>query len=359
MNLESRTINPNKKIVMARRLPVPGEVLVQRGQQVAPLQVIARTELPRRHIVLNIEAKLGVSDIEVNQFLQKEVGDFVAANEIIAARKSRMPFGGTVVKSPVAGQIVALQQGLILIETQPAAVELHAFIHGLVKKIIPGYGAVIETGGALIAAACGFGGETYGPLHRLVDNPGSAIAADDIHEGHQNLIVLAGRTINLPILRRAHQAGVRGLIAGSFDASLRRVRTNVVVTATEGFGDIPVSPYTFGVLATLTGKDISIRGSLPALTTGPYPEDPPLIVTSTAKNSRLERYGDDLPENADLEIGSRVRIIRGRMMGAAGVVDTIPAHAQQIDTGQVIPGVLIKIDNTRHYVPRANLELIT
>lgn len=358
MKLTSRTINPNKKIVITRRLPVPGEVLVQRGQHVAPLQVIARAEVPQRHVVINIAAKLGVSDFEMSDILQKQVGDPVVVNEVIAVKDSKLPFGRLMVKAPVAGYISAIQQTWVLIETQPTTIKLNAFIHGVVTKIIPGYGAIIETGGALIIGSCGFGGETFGPLKRLVNDPLSTISPDDINESHKNSVLLVGRAITLAVLRRAHQMGVRGLIAGSFDASLRRVKTRVVVTATEGFGDIPISPYTFGLLATLTGKEVSIRGTTPELTVGSLPEETPLIVTSTAKSSRLERYGDSFPENSDLEIGSRVRIIHGYLMGANGIVDSIPAEPQQIDTGQVVPGGIVKIDNTRHYIPWANLELI-
>jgi hypothetical protein len=358
MNLNSRTINPNKKIVIARRLPVPGEVLVQRGQQVAPLQVIARAEIAGRCTVINIAEQLGQPDVDMSHVLLKSEGDAVAVNELLATNNSKLPFSRRVVKSPVQGYITAIQQEWVSIESEPSTVELNAFIHGVVAKIIPGYGAIIETGGAMITARCGFGGETYGPLKRLVNNPIATISADDIQEGHKNSILLAGRTIDLAILRKAHQTKVRGLIVGSFDASLRRVKTGVVVVATEGFGNIPVSPYTFGLLATLTGKDVSLRGNSPELDLGGVAEEPPLIVTSTATGSRLNRYNDDLPVSSEPGKGSRVRIIRGPMMGTDGIVDSIPAEPQQTETGLVTPGGLIKIDNASYYIPWANLEQI-
>ena len=362
MQLPDRTINPNKKIVVTRRLPGPGEVLVQRGQKVTALQVIARAKVPRRYQVIDVARSLGVPEVDMSQVLLKAEGDWVEANEIVAMSPGGLPFLRRAAQAPAAGQIVAIGSGWILLETDRTTLELLAFVNGVVSKIIPDRGAIIETTGSMIVATCGFGGETYGSLKRLVHAPFEMLQPAAITEGVKNSIILGGRSVDEVVLRAAEKLQVRGIIVGSFDAALMRLRPppKVKVVATEGFGDISMSPYTFGLLARLDGKEVSMRGTtLPpfALSGAGTGDEPPLILTGSTRDSAVIPPTGELGSEA--KVGSRVRVTRGRLLGASGAIDSIPTEAQPTESGVVAPGALIKIHGATHFIPWANLELVS
>lgn len=86
-------ITSNAKIMLgvrlqkARRLAVPGDVLVKEGDLVTPETVIAKTEFVRgnpRIVDLNSEFRLKLSPDEVAKTLRKAVGDKVTSGEPVA-----------------------------------------------------------------------------------------------------------------------------------------------------------------------------------------------------------------------------------------------------------------------------------
>jgi hypothetical protein len=172
--------------------------------------------------------------------------------------------------------------------------------------------------------------------------------------------LLGGRSIDEEVLRVAEAEQVRGIIVGSIDASLMDLAplSKVRVVATEGFGDVMMSPYTFGVLGTLAGHEVSIRGSMPAA--GREPDELPLVLSTSIRISSqnlLAAASEELPKPV-AEVGRRVRIRWGRLLGASGVIHSIPTEAQAIESGLVAPGAQVMIDGVPHYIPWANLDLI-
>ena len=362
MQLPIRTINANKKIVVTRRLPVPGEIVVQRGQKVTALQKIGRAELTRRYHVIDVARQLAQPNVEMEQVLLKAEGESVEANEAVASSQGGLSVLRRVARSPLAGRIAAIGQGWVLLETERTAIELQAFVNGVVAKIIPDRGVIIETNGAMIAAACGFGGEAYGPLRRLVSAPFEMLQAKAMGEQVKNSIILGGRTVTESLLRAAEAAQVRGLIVGSIDVSLLRLDPplKVRVVATEGFGDLSMSPFTFGLLGTLDGKEVSIRGNTPspfATFNGGTNEEPPLILTSTTRDLNLPAEPPEA-QRGIARVGSRVRVTCGPLLGASGAIDSIPEKLESTASGVVAPGAYVKIHGTLYYIPLANLELV-
>lgn len=365
MQLPRRIINPNTKIVITRRLPTPGNVLVQRGQRVEALRTVAQAEIPSRYRMIDVAHQLGRATIEdMEEVMLKEEGEPVEANEPIAAGKGSLPFWQRTVRAPEGGHIAAIGAGWVLLETGQTTFELQAFVNGLVAKIVPRQGVVIESKGVMIEAACGFGGETYGLLKRLVHRPFDSLTAEAIDENAKNAILLGGRTIDEETLYAAEAAKARGIIVGSIDAALLHLDppVRVRVVATEGFGYIPMAPYTFGILGTLAGQEVSIRGNTPSLfaTGSDSPEiEPPIVLATTTRitNTTLpDSTAHKQPE--DIEPGSRVRIIRGSLMGNNGIIDSIPDSPQTSPAGVISQGAYVKINGSSHYIPWANLEEI-
>lgn len=366
MRLPQTNINPDTKITVKRILPVPGQVLVQRGQPVQPLQTVARAEIPRRYRIINIAHLVGSSALE-SQALLKPIGAYVAADEPIAILKGRLPFFRRTVRAPVAGRITTFGPGWVLLETERTITEIQAFVNGVVARIIPHQGVVIEARGAIISAACGFGGEAYGRLKRLVDSPFDMMAENALDDRVAQAIVIGGRSIDATLLRRAETMHVRGIIVGSIDASLLSLEPapQVRVVATEGFGDIPMSPYIFGQLTGLIGRAVSIRGRTAPLVVPIHQQtetDSPLILATTASSITAQR--DSIEPTAptpglDIKVGSRVRITRGRLLGAIGAVSAIPKQPQAIESGIVAAGAYVTVAGTAYFVPWLNLQQVS
>jgi len=360
MQLSQRAIGSNRRVVITRRLPTPGEVLVKRGQKVQALEVIARTEVTQRYRMVDVARQLAQPRPDMDEVMLKEEGAAVEANEIIASAQGGLPFLKRVVRAPAPGRIAAIGPGWVLLETKRQKIELQAFGNGVISKIIPHRGAVIEAKGSIIMATCGFGGEAYGLLKRLVNAPFESLQPEAIDERAKDAILLGGRSIDEEVLRVAEAKQVRGIIVGSIDASLLDLNPlpKVRVVATEGFGEVMMSPYTFGVLGTLAGHEVSIRGSIP--TAGKETDELPMVLSTSIRISSqnlLAAASEELPEPV-AEVGSRVRISRGRLLGASGVIDSFPPKPQAIESGVVASGAQVMIDGVPHYIPWANLDLI-
>ena len=358
MQLPLTTVNANRKISIQRMLPTAGEILVEPGQVVEPLTVVARTETPSRYRLIDLARQFGRTDIDLDEVLQVAEGETVEAYEIIAVAK--VGFLQRSVRAPVAGYVAAIGPTWVLLETERTTTEIQAFIHGKIARIVGQRGVVIEGTGAIIEAACGFGGEAVGRLKRLVNSPFEPLLIDAINEEASDSIVLGGQTLNEEALRQAEKWQVRGVIVGSIDASLLELDppTKVRVVATEGFGNIPMSAYTFGILTSLSRKEVSIRGQSPHLMPASERPDPPIILAA-AGAKKLSYTSVNQPDKpTPVSEGSRVRVIQGQYLGHSGTIHAIPTEPQITATGILTLGAIIKFQNEVVFIPWANLEQI-
>ena len=67
--------------------------------------------------------------------------------------------------------------------------------------------------------------------------------------------------------------------------------------------------------------------------------------------------GTPVNPEAPIEIGSRVRVLRGPYTGVSGTVSDIPKGMVQLETGARLPGVQVDFGgNDVAFVPFTNLE---
>ncbi len=341
---------------------MPGEVLVHTGQKVKALDVVARTEIPSRYRVIDVARQLGRAQVDMSEVLLVEPGEPVQVNQVIATIPGGLPFLQRSVRTPAEGYVTTIGAGWVLLETERTGVEIQAFVDGVVTRVLSRYGVIIETEGTTIEAVCGFGGEAYGRLRRIVDSPFESLKIDALDESTSEMILVGGRTVNEETLRQAEVCQVRGIIVGSIQASLLNLDPpiKVRVVATEGYGDIPMSPHTFGVLNTLNNKDVSIRGQIPPqIREAKSQEEEPSVIYATGA-SQIRGGGSDTnhQQNPKAEVGSRVRITHGELLGVTGKIDSMPSEPQTTDVGIITPGAQVNVNSEILYVPWANLELI-
>jgi len=349
-------ISPATTIRVERLLPAQGEVLVQTGQRVEPIDDVAQTYMPAPSHMVDVARALGVSKDLIARYMVKREGDVVEPDEVIAARRGRLGLvKGRVCRAPVGGTLTGWSTvtGRATIAPPPVPFSLKAHVKGLVTHVMPRFGVVIETQGALIWGCTGSGGETTGILKMVVENPEDDLVAGRIDISCHSCIIVGGAWISEAALLQAVRMNVRGIIVGGMDAArLERCQDlrlegdqRLVVVIIEGFGRIPMPRETFNLFASLEGREASIRGE---------PGIAEVIVPHIQAARSPAATGREL-----LEPGCTVRIVREPYMSQLGTVVAVPSHARPLETGVLVKGVEVELaSNQRVFVPRTNVELI-
>ncbi|MBU0495188.1 MAG: hypothetical protein KKA73_00925 [Chloroflexi bacterium] len=357
MYLASQTrVAPSTTIQVERLLPVRGEVLVQMGQRVEPAEDVAQTSLPGQSHMVDVARHLGVGKDQIQKFMLKKEGDVLQPDEVIAARRRRLGLGQQrFSRTPVAGTLVDLSTvtGRVTIVSQPTPFSLKAHVKGRVVNVMPRFGVVIEAQGALIWGCTGRGGEASGVLRMVVENPTDELVAGRIDISCHGSIIVGGAWISEAALLQAARMNVRGIVVGGMDATrlehsqdLHTERNqNLVVVILEGFGHIPMAQETFDLLASLEGREASIRGE---------PDHAEVIVPRMQAGETVAP-----PAHTFLEPGSTVRVVREPYMSQIGTVLAVPSRARIIETGVLVRGVEVELSGgERVFVPRTNVELV-
>ena len=180
-------ILPLTIIQKQRVLPIPGKVVVRKGQRVGPRDVIAEGDLTPEHILLNIAKGLSVSIDQADALIQCVVDDDVNEGDLIAG-----PIGITrrVVRAPVNGKIKLAGNGQVLIQVDKLPSQLKAGISGTITQLIPDSGAVIETNGALIQGVWGNGHADFGVMQLKLEAPDDELTADQIDVSLRGTIIV-------------------------------------------------------------------------------------------------------------------------------------------------------------------------
>jgi hypothetical protein len=268
-------ILPQVVVERLRVLPRPGQVKVRQGQTVRATDVIATANVTPRHTMLDAAAGLGVSRADVDKYIERDENQAVAAGDVLA-RKSGM--FSRVLRAPVSGKIVLMTDGYIFIEEDQPPFELLAGIPGDVKELVHEMGAVIETVGALIQGSWGRRID-FGVLNVAAEKPDDLLTPEMVDVSLRGAVMMCGRCNSLDVFRRAAEQRLRGIILGSmpseFIPTVRKLQLPVLLT--DGFGDQPMSPAVFRLLATSDKRDIAINAEPFNAETGARPEvDPPL-----------------------------------------------------------------------------------
>jgi hypothetical protein len=363
----SRT-SPLTRIRVERRLPRPGEILVRPGEPVAALQTIARCPARGEIRVVNVAHILGLDGPDLSRVMVKKLGDLVRAGETIAARRGRLPFLHKPCRSPVAGRLAVISGGCAVIEGAPPAgaewLEMPAFVSGKVASIADARSVTIEATGAVIAGACGVGGEGHGVLQVAAQSPAEPLALADRGAVRNDAVLVGGGSLTPEVIDRAREMKVGGIIVGSISASLLdSTPPPFPVVATEGFGVQPMSPVVFDMLKRFEGHEVSL-GVSAGQGTGAGPEERPLIIIPLASLATGEIPADSVSA-APARIGDHVRAVRRPLAGRVGEIVALPAETRRLPSGLSLTGAQVAFatnslqENERRFVPWLNLERIT
>jgi hypothetical protein len=354
-----------------RRLPLPGEVVVSKGDKVEATTVVARTDLPGNVESVNVANRLGVPPEDVAQCMLKKEGDPVEKGEVIAQSKGLFGLFKSSCTAPVAGTVesVSTITGQVLLREPPLAVEILAYIDGEVVEVMPREGVVVQTVGSYVQGIFGVGGETQGTLVVVCDSPEGVLEASLITEAHEGMVVIGGSLITSDAINRAVRVGARGVVAGGIDgkdlkdflgydhgvAITGSEDKGITVIVTEGFGRIKMADGTFRLLKSRQGRKASIHGATQIRAGVIRPE---VVIPLDGLEAAPGQEGEG-PGAGELTTGSLVRVIRQPHFGRLGTVTGLPPELQKLETEAMVRVLEVELEDGRRVIlPRANVELI-
>ena len=356
-------------VTKARRLPVPGEVLVREGDEVSYDTVVARTYVPGDIEMIPVFYILGVEPYEMPKVMLKEEGDTVKEGELLAFSKSFFGLFKSEYYSTVSGTIDLISDvtGMVGVRHPPVPINLRAYISGRIRKVIPNQGVVVEAPASFVQGIFGVGGERYGEV-LVVAEPDEDLTPDHVGKDCDGKVLVGGSLVTADVLKRAEEAGVQGIVTGGIDrAELTKFlgyEMGVAITGhedigltciiTEGFGRMAMASHTYELLRSCSGRLASVNGATQIRAGVIRPE---IIVPFNEPNTEFEEEEDDLA--GGIYSGTRMRVIRQPYFGSIGSVETLPVELQQVETESWVRVMTVRLDDGRTVtIPRANAEIM-
>jgi len=358
-----------------RNLPLPGDVIVKKGDMVKSDDIVARTNLPGKVHSVNVINRLAILPNDLRKNMLKKEGDSVVKDEPIAETKPFIKMFKSICLSPITGIIESISDitGQVLLREPPKPVQISAYIDGKVVETIENEGVVVETNATFIQGIFGIGGETTGELQVIVNSPDDIVKPEDIKEEHRGRIIAGGSIIYFDAIKKALDTGVKGIVVGGIrDKDINELLgydlgvaitgsedINITIIITEGFGQIRMAQKTFDMLKHRAGSVASINGATQIRAGVVRPEIIVPYINEDTGGKPAEDRSTDSSESAGISIGDQVRIIRNPNFGVLGKVKDLPSELQAIETEAKARVLEVEFPDGRSViVPRANIEAI-
>jgi len=357
----SLVVSPHTHLRLPRRLPLPGQVLPEKGESVTADQVVARAARPGRLSIVHATSRLGLDPADLDKVLRVQVGDSVEEGDLLAEVVGLWGLFRGQCKSPVTGQIeyASNTTGHVGIRTPPESIEVRAFIDGVIQERLGKEGVIVQGLGALIQGIYGLGGERRGILC-LADKT----SLEEWHEEKERILVFPKGLDDrdLPrLLGATHVAAL--LVAGLCSATLKILRDPKqwahavfppTVILTDGFGELHMDHRILRILEDLMGHIASVDGTTQIRAGVVRPQVFVSRPTPAQGNERVPSR-----PAGSLSVGCKVRILAPPDFAVQGTVVELPEEPRLIETGSFVRVATVKLDPNRiRVVPRANLEVL-
>ncbi|MCA9935262.1 MAG: hypothetical protein KC415_15110 [Anaerolineales bacterium] len=332
-----------------RMLPEPGDVVVSPGQEVSPVQVVARTHRPTRFRIVPASELWHISPDEVVEYLQVSEGTAVQQGDVLLQKKQLL--GKKTLESPIEGTFFGVNHGRLIFQ-QYEWFELRALVNARVVNAIPKRGIVLEIVGTQIQGVWGSGKEGYGRLKMRATAETNPLLKDEISDV-EGAIVVAAVVNNLDILRHLQQEGASGLIVGSLTANVHTKAASIglPIIITDGVGTQGMARSVFDLLRDHEGHDVALFARKPDY----WGNRPEIIISHDAAGGASDTPGAYHPP----VVGQRVRILRAPYQSQVGEIIHLYQHLRGTELGMKAHGADVKLaDGSVIFVPYANLDTI-
>lgn len=350
--LTQTRVLPFARVRRERLLPTRGIVMVTAGSRVGALDVIAKVTSATRLRPVPVARYVRAKDT-LEKYLLKQVGEDFAAREVIVSKPEWFGLLRRLYRAPGAGRLAAVHGAWLVLDLADAAVELRALYRGTVITVMARQGVVIEATGALAQGVWGAGGEGYGVLRRMVEQPDGIVTEEQIDVSARGSLIIAGAGITEGALRRAAQERVAGVITGGLAPRLRSlvIELPMPTLVTEGFGECAMSTPIFDLLSGHLGEEAIVN----VPTTPTSPQRPEVFIPILAGT---ETRVAAPPPTLFAQLGATVRVVGGARHGQIGTLAEIVTLPRLLESGVQVRGAEVNFGSERVFVPWENLELI-
>jgi hypothetical protein len=355
-------------ITKERTLPVPGDVLVKKGEMVSYDTIVAQTHVPSDVHMRPISYIVGCEPYELPNVMKFKEGDYVNKGDLLAETSSFFGLFKSQYSARYSGTIELISpiSGMVAIREKPTAVNIDAFIPGKVIDVREKLGITVEINAALIQGIFGIGGERHGDIKTIAKSD-EVLTTNHITADCAGKILVGGSLVTSDILKKAAEVGVKGLVVGGIKRNdlnqFLGYEIGVAITGeepidltciiTEGFGEMTMAGHIYALLTSHEGDLACIDGATQIRAGVIRPE----IIIPLTQTTQIE--DDDASLAYGMGVGTRIRIIRQPYFGALGNISNLPIELQTVETESHVRVLEAKLDDGRTVtVPRANVEIM-
>ncbi len=338
-------------ICRVRQLPLPGHVLVNAGQSVAPGDLIAETSIPDQVMILDLVRGLGLSPDEADECAVREIGTFVKQGDVIAQFQGAFT---RLVRTPIDARIIDIDQGKAVLATTTDQICVRAGMVGTVESLIPEFGAVIINRGALLQGVWGNGRFGSGPIFLVGETSAVALLEEDVESAPEGSLLAAGLCLHASVLDAVCESRMGGIILGGLAPELKAqaIKMSIPVIVLNGFGLLPIDPVSFQLLQAKSGSFASVNASTSNYFNGVRPE---IIIPHEDEGPEEQPLGFQVK----LNLGQQVRVLSGTAQGQVGEVVELPSARFRFESGLKIHAARVRLIGGQYVtIPQQNLEVM-
>lgn len=287
--LRKPRVNRDGTVLRLRAFPAVGELAALPGIDVQWETVLGMYASRQRLRFVRVE----VSGDRIAATVLVGVGQKVKRGEVLAYYSYLFGLGYTEYTAPCDGDVVSIGQATGTIGIKEALVPLRSNMPGRVEAVDDALGAWVRSRGDSVSCPLGAGYGRAGVLEMKVTRPVDEIRPQDIGLKDAGKVLVAGKPVTQEVLEACLRFRVAGVVAGSiqsraygwykdlaekldWDELLARywarelkerdavapppMEIAPALVLTEGFGDVPMSAESFGLLAGHAGDRVFIDG---------------------------------------------------------------------------------------------------
>lgn len=327
---------------------------VREGQSVAASDVVLSGLMPQNYIILDALKPLGLKsaeEIPPEALLVTPGKQVFEGYEILSIGQGRKV---RTLNAPTNAVFLRLEGGNVILQTDPASIEVQAIYPGRVTSVRnEGSVVLIEATGTLVQAMWGNGQAVASQLRLLPREGIESLRNDSLKEYRQSALVMMNPITSSDSFEIILEQEIQAIIAPSMPSSLRAAALTqpFPILLTEGFGAVQMSQVVYNLLRDNNNRLVSINAVEPMRWSGDRPEL--LIQLPTNISAPLPIMDQPLAE------GSVVRITRMPLQGKVGRVRKLVESPRIVDNGLRLAGAEVQLQNGEIvFVPLANLETL-
>ena len=361
-------IAPRTAVTKTRKLPMGGHATVAVGDIVTNSQTVGMANHQGPLTLVRAAEILEVDNDRMAKHLTCQVGDIVQKDQLLGETSHLFGLVRNECRSPVNGFIEEISEtnGFVAIREPATILEVQAYLSGTVTRVTK-TDVDVSCTACVIQGILGLGGESSGEI--MIVSEDEDITLENLTEKCEGKIIVGGRSIEKDAIDMARLCKVKGIVVASIEHSVLhdilgeyigvaitgQENLGFTLIVTEGFGKLSMDKRTMELLKRHEGESASFNGSTQIRAGVVRPE----VIIPILEYCETKDQGGSLAVAKELQIGTRIRIIRAPYFGELATVKELPEQPVAIATEAKVRVLKAELASGESVtIPRANVEII-